>query len=119
MLKILMTALAAFMIAWLLGPVMIPILARLKPAKVERDIAPEPPPQPTKKKQAPANVAHLGGFRKEDLSTPAFLRREKSRDTANVLTVAAFVDHCRAHVTEFSIPGMALPEPGGLGPAGA
>ena len=53
MLKILMTALAAFMIAWLLGPVMIPILARLKPAKVERDIAPEPPPQPTKKKQAP------------------------------------------------------------------
>ena len=42
-----------------------------------------------------------------------------AKGAANVLTVAAFVDHCRAHVTEFSIPGMALPEPGGLGPAGA
>ncbi len=39
------------------------------------------------KKQAPANVAHLGGFRKENLATPTFLRKEKSRDAANVLTV--------------------------------
>ena len=48
-----MTALAAFVIVWLLGPLLIPVLARLKPAKTEREIAPEPPPQPTKKKQAP------------------------------------------------------------------
>jgi len=41
----------------------------------------------TKKKQTPSNVAHLGGFRKEDLSTPAFMRKEKSRDQANVLTM--------------------------------
>ncbi len=40
-----------------------------------------------KRKQAPSNVAHLGGFRKEDLSTPAYMRREKSRDQANVLTI--------------------------------
>jgi cell division protein FtsZ len=40
-----------------------------------------------KKKQTPSNVAHLSGFRKEDLSTPAFLRKEKSRDQANVLTM--------------------------------
>lgn len=41
----------------------------------------------TKKKQTPANVAHLGGFRKEDLHTPAFIRKERSRDQANVLTM--------------------------------
>jgi len=40
-----------------------------------------------KKKQTSSNVAHLGGFRNEDLSTPAFLRKEKSRDQANVLTM--------------------------------
>jgi len=40
-----------------------------------------------KKKNAPSNVTHLGGFRKEDLSTPAFMRKEKSRDQANVLTM--------------------------------
>jgi len=40
-----------------------------------------------KKKQAPANVAHLGGFRKENLATPTFLRKEKTRDSANVLTM--------------------------------
>ncbi len=42
---------------------------------------------PMKKKQAPANVAHLGGFRKENLATPTFLRKEKTRDAANVLTM--------------------------------
>jgi cell division protein FtsZ len=40
-----------------------------------------------KKKQASANVSHLGGFRREDLATPAFMRREKSRDNANVVTM--------------------------------
>ena len=40
-----------------------------------------------KKKQAPANVAHLGGFRKENLATPTFLRKEKTRDQGNVLTM--------------------------------
>lgn len=53
MLQILLTALTAFVIVWLLGPLVIPMLARLKPDKTERDIVPEPPPQSTKKKQAP------------------------------------------------------------------
>ncbi len=54
MLKILLTALTAVVIAWLLGPLLIPMLARLNPAKAEREPAPEPPPQQTtKKKQAP------------------------------------------------------------------
>ncbi|HJX36664.1 MAG TPA: cell division protein FtsZ [Dehalococcoidales bacterium] len=40
-----------------------------------------------KKKQVPSNVSHLGGFRREDLATPAFMRREKSRDNANIVTM--------------------------------
>ena len=40
-----------------------------------------------KKKQTPANIAHLGGFRREDLATPAFMRREKTRNNANVVTM--------------------------------
>lgn len=52
MLKILLTALTALVIVWLLGPLVIPILTRLKPEKTEREIAPEPP-QPTKKKKEP------------------------------------------------------------------
>jgi len=40
-----------------------------------------------RKKQVPANVSRLGGFRREDLATPAFMRREKSRDNANVVTM--------------------------------
>ena len=52
MLKILITALTAFVIVLLLGPLVIPMLARLKPTKTEQD-APEPPPTTTKKKQAP------------------------------------------------------------------
>ena len=40
-----------------------------------------------RKKQVPANVSHLGGFRREDLATPAFMRREKSRDNANIVTM--------------------------------
>jgi cell division protein FtsZ len=40
-----------------------------------------------KRKQAPDNVTHLGGFRREDLSTPAFMRRERTRDNANVVTL--------------------------------
>ncbi len=40
-----------------------------------------------KKKQAPANVAHLGGFRKENLATPTFLRKEKTRGESGVLTM--------------------------------
>lgn len=53
MLKILLTALTAFVIVWLLGPLLIPVLKRLKPERAERDRPPEPPPT-TKKKQAPA-----------------------------------------------------------------
>ena len=48
-----MTALTAFVIVWLLGPLVIPILARLKPDRTEREQLPEPLPQPSKKKQAP------------------------------------------------------------------
>lgn len=48
-----MTALTAFVIVWLLGPLVIPILARLKPDRTEREQPPEPLPQPSKKKQAP------------------------------------------------------------------
>jgi len=49
----------------------------------------------TKKKQATANVTHLSGLRREDLSiptylrnevTPAFRRSEKKGDSANVVT---------------------------------
>jgi cell division protein FtsZ len=40
-----------------------------------------------KKKQASANVTHLSGFRREDLSTPTFMRKEKTRDNANVVTM--------------------------------
>ena len=38
-------------------------------------------------RQAQANVAQLGGFRKEDLHTPTYLRRQKSRDQGRVVTV--------------------------------
>ncbi len=40
-----------------------------------------------KRKQTPDNVTHLGGFRREDLSTPAFMRRDKTRDNTNVVTL--------------------------------
>ncbi len=40
-----------------------------------------------KKKQSPENVTHLAGFRREDLATPAFMRREKTRSNANVVTM--------------------------------
>jgi cell division protein FtsZ len=40
-----------------------------------------------KKKQVSANVTHLSGFRREDLSTPAFMRKERTRDNANVVTM--------------------------------
>jgi len=40
-----------------------------------------------RKKQVLANVSHLGDFRREDLATPAFMRRGKSRDNANVVTM--------------------------------
>lgn len=40
-----------------------------------------------KGKLASDNVTHLGGFRREDLSTPAFMRRERTRDNANVVTM--------------------------------
>jgi len=54
MLQILLTALTAFVVVWLLGPLLIPMLARLRPDKPERERELEPPPQPTtKKKQAP------------------------------------------------------------------
>lgn len=37
---------------------------------------------------------------------PMLLGLVMAKGAANVLTVAAFVDHCREHVTEFSVPGM-------------
>lgn len=38
-------------------------------------------------RQAQANVTPLGGFRKEDLHTPTYIRRQKSRDQGRVVTV--------------------------------
>lgn len=38
-------------------------------------------------KQGVDNISHLGGFRREDLSTPAFMRRERAHDSANVVTL--------------------------------
>jgi len=37
-----------------------------------------------KKKESLGNVTHLGGYRREDLSTPTFMRREKINIHANV-----------------------------------
>ena len=50
MFKILLAALTAFAIVWLLGPLFVPILKRLKPAQPER----EPGGEPHKKKQPPS-----------------------------------------------------------------
>ncbi|HOC59083.1 MAG TPA: cell division protein FtsZ [Smithellaceae bacterium] len=41
----------------------------------------------SKRKQMPSNVSRLGGFLKEDLNTPAFMRRNKSVDQTHVLTM--------------------------------
>ena len=38
-------------------------------------------------KQGVDNISHLGGFRREDLSTPTFMRRERAHDGANVVTL--------------------------------
>ncbi|MEN6332277.1 MAG: cell division protein FtsZ [Smithella sp.] len=40
-----------------------------------------------KGKQGTDNLTHLGGFRREDLSTPAFMRKEKNHDGANIVTL--------------------------------
>jgi cell division protein FtsZ len=40
-----------------------------------------------KKKISPENITHLSSFRREDLSTPAFMRREKTRNNAKVVTM--------------------------------
>ena len=54
MLQILLAALTALVAVWLMGPLVIPLLARIKPDRTEREIVPEPQPQQTsKKKQAP------------------------------------------------------------------
>ena len=51
MFQIVLTALSAFAIVWLLGP-LLPLLQRLKPAE-QREPMPEPEPQPTPKKKQP------------------------------------------------------------------
>lgn len=53
MLQILLTALVALVLVWILGPLVIPMLARLKPDKTVQEPAPEPPPQTSKKKKEP------------------------------------------------------------------
>jgi cell division protein FtsZ len=40
-----------------------------------------------KGKQSADNLTHLGGFRREDLSTPAFMRKEKNHDGVNIVTL--------------------------------
>ena len=41
-----------------------------------------------KKKESLGNVTHLGGYRREDLSTPTFMRREKSQNHANLAVMS-------------------------------
>ena len=41
-----------------------------------------------KKKESMGNVTHLGGYRREDLSTPTFMRREKSQNHANLAAMS-------------------------------
>ncbi len=40
-----------------------------------------------KNKLSPENITHLNSFKREDLSTPAFMRREKTRNNGKVVTV--------------------------------
>ena len=54
MFQIVLTALTAFIIVWLLGPLLIPALQRLKPAAPPREPAEEAPQPPPKKKQQQA-----------------------------------------------------------------
>ena len=53
MFQIVLTALTAFAIVWLLGPLLLPLLQRLKPAQPQREIPPEEPQPVQKKKQTP------------------------------------------------------------------
>jgi len=41
-----------------------------------------------KKKESLGNVTHLGGYRREDLSTPTFMRREKSQNHTNIAAMS-------------------------------
>jgi len=41
-----------------------------------------------KKKESLGNVTHLGGYRREDLSTPTFMRREKSQNHADIAAMS-------------------------------
>ena len=53
------------------------------------------------KKQTSSNLAHLGGFRKENLATPTFMRKEKMRGDANVLTLGI---HDESENVDIEIP---------------
>ena len=53
MFQIVLTALTAFAIVWLLGPLLLPLLQRLKPMQPQREIPPEELQPTQKKKQAP------------------------------------------------------------------
>ncbi|MEA4869871.1 Phospho-N-acetylmuramoyl-pentapeptide-transferase [bioreactor metagenome] len=65
MFQIVLTALTAFAIVWLLGPLLLPLLQRLKPAQ-QREIMPEPEPPISQKKKQPvpqkAPVPTMGGL---------------------------------------------------------
>src|SRR5664280_3170990 len=54
-----------------------------------------------KKKESLGNVTHLGGYRREDLSTPTFMRREKSQNHADI---AAISIHGEAENMDITIP---------------
>jgi cell division protein FtsZ len=41
-----------------------------------------------KKKESLGNVTHLGGYRREDLATPTFMRRERSQNHANIAAMS-------------------------------
>ena len=54
-----------------------------------------------KKKQDTIGTSHLGGYKREDLSTPAFIRKERSVDNPNVVRMGLIDDSAEG---DFEIP---------------
>jgi len=45
------------------------------------------------KKEKPQNVAHMGSYKKEDLSVPAYLRKERAMESMTVVKMGMIDDH--------------------------
>jgi cell division protein FtsZ len=52
------------------------------------------------KKEKPQNVAHMGSYKKEDLSVPAYLRKERAMENMTVVKMGMIDDHA----TDIEIP---------------